>query len=93
MFALSGAFTPNLSPTTHLPGYEAKYDEIFEQDVDEIYCLSVNDSFVMNAWFDSLGISMVQPIADGNADFTRQMGMLVKKEPYVLDTEVNVIAW
>ena len=47
----------------------------------------------MNAWFDSLGISMVQSIADGNADFTRQMGMLVKKEPYVLDTEVNVIAW
>lgn len=80
LFALPGAFTPTCS-TTHLPGYEAKYDEILEQDVDEIYCLSVNDSFVMNAWFDSLGISMVQPIADGNADFTRQMGMLVKKEP------------
>ena len=80
VFGVPGAFTPTCS-TTHLPGYEAKYDEILEQDVDEIYCLSVNDSFVMNAWFDSLGISMVQPIADGNADFTRQMGMLVKKEP------------
>tara|TARA_B100002019_G_scaffold291296_1_gene311075 strand:- start:7413 stop:8012 length:600 start_codon:yes stop_codon:yes gene_type:complete len=80
LFALPGAFTPTCS-TTHLPGYEANYDKILEQDIDEIYCLSVNDSFVMNAWFDSLGISMVQPIADGNGDFTRQMGMLVKKEP------------
>lgn len=80
LFALPGAFTPTCS-TTHLPGFEAKYDEILEQDVDEIFCLSVNDSFVMNAWFDSLGITQVQPIADGNGDFTRQMGMLVKKEP------------
>ncbi len=80
LFALPGAFTPTCS-TTHLPGFEAKYDEILEQDIDEIYCLSVNDSFVMNAWFDSLGITQVQPIADGNGDFTRQMGMLVKKEP------------
>ena len=79
LFALPGAFTPTCS-MTHLPGYEANYDKIIEQDIDEIYCLSVNDSFVMNSWFDNLGISMVQPIADGNADFTRRMGMLVKKE-------------
>ena len=79
LFALPGAFTPTCS-TTHLPGYEAKYKEILEQDIDEVYCLSVNDSFVMNAWFNSLGITDVKPIADGNGDFTRQMGMLVKKE-------------
>ncbi len=79
VFSLPGAFTPTCS-STHLPGYEAKYDEILEQDVDDVYCLSVNDSFVMNAWFDSLSIENVKPIADGNGDFTRHMGMLVKKE-------------
>ena len=79
VFALPGAFTPTCS-MTHLPGYEARYDKILEQDIDEVYCLSVNDSFVMNAWFDSLGIVNVKPIGDGNCDFTRQMGMLVKKE-------------
>ena len=79
VFSLPGAFTPTCS-STHLPGYEAKYDEILEQDVDDVYCVSVNDSFVMNAWFDSLAIEKVKPIADGNGDFTRHMGMLVKKE-------------
>ena len=79
IFSLPGAFTPTCS-STHLPGYEAKYDELLEQDVDEVYCLSVNDSFVMNAWFDSLAIEKVKSIADGNGDFTRHMGMLVKKE-------------
>ena len=56
VFALPGAFTPTCS-STHLPGYEANYEKILEQDVDEVYCLSVNDSFVMNAWFSSLGIN------------------------------------
>ena len=79
IFSFPGAFTPTCS-STHLPGYEAKYDELLEQDVDEVYCLSVNDSFVMNAWFDSLAIEKVKSIADGNGDFTRHMGMLVKKE-------------
>jgi peroxiredoxin len=79
IFALPGAFTPTCS-STHLPGYEARYESILSNDVDEVYCLSVNDSFVMNAWFSSLGINNVKPIADGNGNFTRQMGMLVKKE-------------
>ena len=79
IFALPGAFTPTCS-STHLPGYESNYESILEQDVDEVYCLSVNDSFVMNAWFSSLGINDVKPIADGNGNFTRQMGMLVDKD-------------
>ncbi len=78
VFALPGAFTPTCS-STHLPGYEAKYDEIIAEDVDEVYCLSVNDSFVMNAWFSDQGIVNVKPIADGNGDFSRHMGMLVEK--------------
>ena len=78
LFSLPGAFTPTCS-STHLPGYEARYDELLEQDVDEVYCLSVNDSFVMNAWFADQGIVNVKPIADGNGEFTRHMGMLVEK--------------
>jgi len=78
VFSLPGAFTPTCS-STHLPGFEAMYDDVIAQDIDEIYCLSVNDSFVMNAWLDSLSVSKVKPIADGNGDFTRHMGMLVEK--------------
>ena len=79
IFALPGAFTPTCS-STHLPGYEANYKKILEQDVDEVYCLSVNDSFVMNAWMKSMSVEKVKPLADGSAKFTRQMGMLVDKD-------------
>ena len=79
VFALPGAFTPTCS-STHLPGYEAHYDLIRACNIDEVYCLSVNDSFVMNSWFKSLGVENVKPLADGSAKFTRQMGMLVDKD-------------
>lgn len=79
VFALPGAFTPTCS-STHLPGYELHYDDIIKQDIDEVYCLSVNDSFVMNAWFADQVIEKVKALPDGNADFTRHLGMLVKKE-------------
>lgn len=79
VFALPGAFTPTCS-STHLPGYELHYDDIINQDIDEVYCLSVNDSFVMNAWFADQVIEKVKALPDGNADFTRHLGMLVKKE-------------
>ncbi|HFD12164.1 MAG TPA: peroxiredoxin [Crenotrichaceae bacterium] len=79
VFALPGAYTPTCS-STHLPGYEEKYKEIISQGVDEVYCLSVNDAFTMFQWGKHLGISNVKMLPDGNADFTRGMGMLVKKE-------------
>lgn len=79
LFSLPGAFTPTCS-STHLPGFEASYRKIREQGIDEIYCLSVNDSFVMNAWFSSMGIENVKPIPDGSAEFTRKMGFLVEKD-------------
>ena len=79
LFGLPGAFTPTCS-TTHAPVYEANYDDIRGQGVDEVYCLSVNDAFVMKQWADKLNISQVKMLPDGNADFTRMMGMLVKKE-------------
>ncbi len=79
VFALPGAFTPTCS-STHLPGFEEKYQEIIQQGVDEVYCLSVNDAFTMFQWSKHLGIEQVKMLPDGNGDFTRGMGMLVKKE-------------
>ncbi len=79
VLALPGAFTPTCS-STHLPGYEAKYEAFKAQGVDEIYCLSVNDAFSMFQWANKLEISKVKMLPDGNGDFTRLMGMLVKKE-------------
>lgn len=79
VFALPGAFTPTCS-STHAPGYEKNYDEIKNLGVDEIICLSVNDAFVMFQWKKNLNMEKVFMLPDGNADFTRGMGMLVKKE-------------
>jgi len=78
VFALPGAFTPTCS-NTHLPGFEAKYDE-FLKYVDEIYCVSVNDTFVMNAWAKDLKIEKVKMLPDGNGTFTQGMDMLVNKQ-------------
>ena len=77
IFSLPGAFTPTCS-SQQLPGYEDKYDDL-KKYVDEVYCLSVNDAFVMNAWFKDQNISKVKPIGDGEGKFTEGMGMLVKK--------------
>ena len=79
IFGLPGAFTPTCS-TQQLPGFEAMYDQFIESGVDEIYCTSVNDTFVMNAWFESQGIEKVKPLADGCGDLARSLGMLVKKD-------------
>jgi thioredoxin-dependent peroxiredoxin len=78
VFALPGAFTPTCS-TFQLPGYDLSYNQFKEFGIDEVYCLSVNDSFVMNAWFKSQDIQNVKPIPDGSGDFTHAMGMSVAK--------------
>jgi peroxiredoxin len=77
--ALPGAFTPTCS-STHLPGYEAKFEALKALGVDDIYCLSVNDAFTMFQWGKNLGVKNIKMLPDGNGDFTRGMGMLVKKE-------------
>ena len=78
VFALPGAFTPTCS-STHLPGYEKHYDDFKALDVDEVYCLSVNDAFVMFQWGKHQGVEKVKLLPDGNGEFTRKMGMLVEK--------------
>jgi peroxiredoxin len=77
--ALPGAFTPTCS-STHLPGYEKNYEALKAKGVDEVYCLSVNDAFTMFQWSKNLGVKNIKMLPDGNGDFTRLMGMLVKKE-------------
>ena len=76
--SLPGAFTPTCS-SKQLPGLEDLYEKFKEKGIDEIYCLSVNDSFVMNAWAKDLGIEKVKMIPDGSGQFTRDMDMLVFK--------------
>ena len=78
IFSLPGAFTPTCS-AYQLPGFEEKYDDFDSLGIDDIYCISVNDGFVMNAWAKDQGIKNVTLIPDGNAYFTRSMGMLVTK--------------
>ena len=78
LFALPGAFTPTRS-TSHLPRYEELHDQFKAEGVDEVICLSVNDAFVMYQWGKSQGADKVFLLPDGNADFTREMGMLVSK--------------
>ena len=78
LFSLPGAFTPTCS-SLQLPGFEKEYEGIKKMGIDEVYCVSVNDTFVMNAWSDQLGIKNVKPLGDGEGVFTQGMGMLVNK--------------
>jgi len=78
LFALPGAFTPTCS-TSHLPRYEELVDEFRKLGVDQIICLSVNDAFVMYQWGKAQGANNVFLLPDGNAEFSRKMGMLVDK--------------
>ena len=79
LFSLPGAFTPTCS-TYQLPGFENGFEDFKAQGIDEIYCMSVNDSFVMNKWAEMQGIKNVKVIPDGSGEFTRRMGMLVQKD-------------
>jgi peroxiredoxin len=79
LFALPGAFTPTCS-STHLPGYEKFFEEFKNLGIDEVICLSVNDAFTMYQWGKNLNIKNVFLLPDGNGEFTKAVGMLVKKE-------------
>ena len=79
VFSLPGAFTPTCS-TYQLPGFENNAQQFYDAGVDAIYCISVNDSFVMNRWAASVraeGLRNVKVIPDGNAEFTEGLDMLV----------------
>ena len=79
LFSLPGAFTPTCS-TFQLPDFEKLAPDFYAKGFDEIYCVSVNDAFVMNKWAKENNLEYVQVIPDGNAKFTEEMQMLVDKE-------------
>jgi peroxiredoxin len=75
IFGLPGAFTPTCS-AKHVPGYVANADALKAKGVDEIWCISVNDAFVMGAWGrDQKSTGIVRMMADGNASFTQALGL------------------
>ena len=79
VFGLPGAFTPTCS-SQQLPGYEQAYSEFRDAGIDDIYCVTVNDSFICNEWHIDQGLVNVKLIPDGSAEFTIKMGMDVRKD-------------
>ncbi|HVJ60000.1 MAG TPA: peroxiredoxin [Burkholderiaceae bacterium] len=75
IFGLPGAFTPTCS-AKHVPSYLQNYEALKSKGVDEIWCVSVNDPFVMGAWGrDQKTGSRIRMMADGSADYTRKLGL------------------
>lgn len=78
LFALPGAFTPTCS-STHLPRYNELYDAFKKAGIDDVICLSVNDSFVMNDWKRDQNAKNITMLPDGNGEFSEKLGFLVDK--------------
>jgi peroxiredoxin len=75
IFGLPGAFTPTCS-AKHVPSYIANFDALKRKGVDEIWCISVNDAFVMAAWMrDQKAAGKVRMMADGSAEYTKKLGL------------------
>jgi glutaredoxin/glutathione-dependent peroxiredoxin len=89
LFALPGAFTPTCS-AKHLPGFVQNADTIKAKGVDTIACLSVNDAFVMNAWGKDQKVGdKVLMLADGNADFSKAVGLTMDGTGYGMGTRAQ----
>lgn len=79
IFSLPGAFTPTCS-NEQCPSFERLHDDFAELGVDDVYCIAVNDAFVMFQWGKQLGLEKVKLLPDGSGHFTRRMGMLINKD-------------
>lgn len=79
IFSLPGAFTPTCT-NEECPSYEEHYKEFKALGVDDVYCIAVNDAFVMYQWGQHLGLEKVKLLPDGSGAFTRRMGMLINKD-------------
>ena len=89
LFALPGAFTPTCS-AKHLPGFVQNAETIKGKGVDTIACLSVNDAFVMNAWGKDQKVGdKVMMLADGNADFSKAVGLTMDGTGYGMGTRAQ----
>lgn len=86
IFGLPGAYTPTCS-AQHVPGYVQHANELKAKGVDEIWCISVNDAFVMGAWGRELkATGIVRMMADGNADFSKALGLSADFSGYGMGT-------
>lgn len=89
IFALPGAYTPTCS-AKHVPGYVEKADELKAAGVDEIWCVSVNDAFVMGAWGrDQKTAGKVRMMADGSADFAKATGLVLDLSARGMGLRIN----
>lgn len=79
VFSLPGAFTPTCS-NEQCPNFERLADEFKAIGIDAVYCVAVNDAFVMYQWGKNLGLSKIRLLPDGSGNFTRRMGMLINKD-------------
>ena len=85
LFAVPGAFTPTCS-MAHLPGFVVQVDNIKAKGVDTVACMSVNDVFVMDAWGKSANAEHLMTLADGNATFTQDLGLVLDGSGYGMGT-------
>ena len=101
VFALPGAYTPTCS-AAHLPGFVVQADEILAKGVDTIACVSVNDAFVMGAWGREHNADRIMMLADGNADFSKAVGleldlterlMGVRSQRYAMIVDDGVVSY
>ena len=84
IFGVPGAFTPTCSEK-HLPGFIKLYDRIRSSKIDDIYCLSVNDVFVMKAWLLSYSNeTKIKGIADGNGNISKSLNLLIDTTKYFM---------
>lgn len=86
LFSVPGAFTPTCSKA-HLPGFIDHADALFAKGIDTIACMAVNDVYVMDAWGKDRGVGdKVLMLADGNADYSRALGLDVDSSAYGMGT-------
>lgn len=79
VFSLPGAFTPTCT-TEQCPAFERQYEALRDAGADEVFCIAVNDAFVMYQWGKHLGLTKIKLVPDGSGAFTRRMGMLIDKD-------------
>jgi glutaredoxin/glutathione-dependent peroxiredoxin len=102
IFGLPGAYTPTCS-AKHVPGFVQHFDAIKAKGVDEIWCLSVNDAFVMHAWGKDQGVgSKVRMIADGSATYSQALGLTLdltargmglRSDRYAMIVDNGTVKW
>ncbi len=102
VFGLPGAFTPTCS-AKHVPGFIAQFDALKGRGIDEIWCVSVNDAFVMGAWGrEQNAAGKVRMMGDGAALFTKALGldqdlsargMGVRSQRYAMIVDDGVVSW